>query len=280
MPRGLELDIGLAGLALLRNWLVGDAETADRLLAEVRSLAVDGHPRAAPFSVPEREVDDAYYEWAPDYDSPRNPVFPAEASAMLDLLREIPHGEALDAACGTGRQSLLLVGLGHTVIGVDRSPAMLEIARRELPGTDFREGLLQSLPVADDSVDLVVCSLALTHTENLLPPIREFARVLRPGGWIVLSDIHPMFIALSGQAAFRDREGNPSFVRNHRHWASSYFEAFQAASLKVERMVEACYEPEHVGLMIGKGGPLSDFAVHAAFDGLPAVLLWSVRKPS
>ena len=89
MPRGLELDIGLAGLALLRNWLVGDAETADRLLAEVRSLAVDGHPRAAPFSVPERDVDDAYYEWAPDYDSPRNPVFPAEAPAMLDLLRGI-----------------------------------------------------------------------------------------------------------------------------------------------------------------------------------------------
>src|SRR4029077_7499692 len=52
----------------------------------------------------------------------------------------------------------------------------------------FREASLSALPLADDSVDLVVCAIALSHVEDIAPVFAEFVRVLRPGGPLVVSD--------------------------------------------------------------------------------------------
>src|SRR5690348_13050963 len=67
---------------------------------------------------------------------------------------------------------------------------MLERARRRLPDVEFREGTLDRLPLAGGTVDLVVCALALCHLPDLPPAFAEFARVLRPGGHLVVSDAH------------------------------------------------------------------------------------------
>jgi len=108
---------------------------------------------------------------------------------------------------------------------VDTSPEMLAAARRRLPDADLRQASLESLPFADASFDLAVCSLALTHVPSptLDVAIAELARVLRPGGRLVLSDIHPAFVAvLDGQARF-----GGGFVRNHIHLPSAYLAAFR-----------------------------------------------------
>jgi len=75
-------------------------------------------------------------------------------------LDALPPGTALDAACGTGRHARYLHARGHRVIGVDASPAMLEVAREALPDADLRLGNLTALPLETASVDLAVCSLA------------------------------------------------------------------------------------------------------------------------
>jgi ubiquinone/menaquinone biosynthesis C-methylase UbiE len=278
VTRAIEIDLGFAGLALLRNWVTGDPEVADVLVAEMRTFLAEGHPRAAEVPITGRETADAYHRWAPVYDSPSNPIFSIEAPDMRELLARVAPGRALDAACGTGRQSVLLRDLGHTVVGVDRTPAMLDLARAKIPTGEFHEGLLQALPLPDGSVDLVVCSLALTHVLDLRPPMNEFARVLRLGGVAVLSDVHPQLVTLASQAAvFRGRDGDISFVRNELHPISSYFAAFRSSGLDVEDMREARWQCEHVD-MAGDQDGLSAFALHKALDGLPAVLLWSLRK--
>ena len=99
-------------------------------------------------------------------------------------------GVALDAACGTGRFAEFLAKRGHRVIGVDSSPDMLAHARRRVPDAEFRLAELDRLPLPDDSVDVIVCALALVHVPRLHPVLAEFARVLRPGGDLVISDIH------------------------------------------------------------------------------------------
>ena len=74
------------------------------------------------------------------------------------------------------------------MIGVDSSAGMLARAREKVPQGEFHEADLHELPLADDSVDLVVCAIALVHLADIEGPFREFARVLRPGGHLVVSN--------------------------------------------------------------------------------------------
>jgi ubiquinone/menaquinone biosynthesis C-methylase UbiE len=90
----------------------------------------------------------------------------------------------------TGRFAEFLARRGHQVIGVDSSPDMLAHARRRVPDGEFHLGALDRLPLADDSADVIVCALALVHVPDLQRVLAEFARVLRPGGDLVISDLH------------------------------------------------------------------------------------------
>jgi SAM-dependent methyltransferase len=99
-------------------------------------------------------------------------------------------GDALDAACGTGRYAQYLAGRGHRVVGVDSSPDMLDRARARVPSGEFLPGDLRQLPLPDNCVDLVVSALSQSHVPTLAPVMAEFTRVLRPGGHLVISDAH------------------------------------------------------------------------------------------
>jgi len=124
------------------------------------------------------------------------------------------------------------------MIGVDASPDMLDHARKRLPATDFRVGELTRLPVADDSADLVTCGLALTHVPSLDPVFAEFARVLRPGGHVVIADMHPERVLRGAVPPPRDGEGRPVRVPAYRYLIGDYVRAALAAGFQVRRCVE------------------------------------------
>ena len=275
MPTPVQLELALAGIALARNWLVGDRETVEMIEAEIRRLAATSANGWS--DVPERTVAEGYPEWAPGYDQPSNPVIRLEESVVPALLAESPPGRALDAAYGTGRHTARLVELGHDVIGVDETEAMLCLARTRLPDADFRVGSLTALPLEDKEADLAVCSLALTHLAELGPGVAELRRVVRPGGRVVVSDVHPAFVALGSQAAYRVDDERVGFVRNHQHWPGSYLAAFAAAGLGVRASHDVVYRREEVDLWIGR----LDLAPEVAYEallGLPAIVIWDLAR--
>jgi ubiquinone/menaquinone biosynthesis C-methylase UbiE len=112
----------------------------------------------------------------------------------LRLLGDVQGKKVLDAACGPGKYAEILVEKGAQVIGFDQSPRMVELAQaRQLPGAEFRVHELEK-PfdfLADASLDVVLCALALDYVQDWAPTLKEFYRVLKPGGTLVISCEHP-----------------------------------------------------------------------------------------
>ncbi|MFB2582731.1 class I SAM-dependent methyltransferase [Herbiconiux sp. P15] len=109
---------------------------------------------------------------------------------FVESIRERGGDSVLDAGCGAGRMVAHLAGLDDslTIRGVDLSPGMLAVARRAHPEVVFVEGELAELPVGDDEVDGVLAWYSIIHTapEGLPAVFSEFARVLRPGGSVLV----------------------------------------------------------------------------------------------
>jgi demethylmenaquinone methyltransferase/2-methoxy-6-polyprenyl-1,4-benzoquinol methylase len=97
----------------------------------------------------------------------------------------------VDVACGTGvisEQVAKLVGGEGSVISVDPSPGMREEARRAR-AIEALDGTAENLPLPDASADFLVMGYALRHVADLLVAFREFFRLLRPGGILLLLEI-------------------------------------------------------------------------------------------
>lgn len=113
--------------------------------------------------------------------------------ACLGLLGDVEGATILDAACGPGLYAHELATRGAHVIGFDQSPRMVELAQRRVPTGTFRiHDLAHPLDwVNDRTVDRVLFALALEYVDDRVAALREFRRVLRPGGALVLSRLHP-----------------------------------------------------------------------------------------
>ena len=279
--------LAVEGLAMARHMLTRPDVMADRA-REVAGIiaAADSELLAGRIPIAEYNVEDGYTLWAPRYDTMANAVIDAEAPIVEELVRPLSPGAALDAACGTGRHAAFLDGLGWKVIGVDATAAMLERATAKVPGADFRPGRLEALPVDDASVDLVVCALALTHVADLAPVFAEFARVLRPGGRLVTTDLHPFVTETGLMAGFPTEDRDPGqrvpsgvhFVPNLTHLTGEYVRAIIGAGLTVA----GCLEPQLPDddlTMFPTWATLPD-ATRQAYAGLPFLLVWEAAKPA
>lgn len=114
----------------------------------------------------------------------------------LALLPDIAGKAVLDAACGPGKYAEILMAGGAEVTGFDISPRMVELAisRNNGQGTFFVHDFSTPLTtLGDASFDVVLCALALHYLEDWTLTIREFNRVLKPGGCLVISTEHAFF---------------------------------------------------------------------------------------
>lgn len=135
---------------------------------------------------------------ASEWDSIRSLHVADEAveAAVLEILGGRWLGFMLDIGTGTGRMIELLGGSATTALGIDRSPEMLRIARAKIEAAGIanaqvRHGDLAALPLADGAADTVILHQVLHYAQNPMKAIAEAARVLGPGGQLLVVDFAP-----------------------------------------------------------------------------------------
>ena len=156
---------------------------------------------------------------------------------VVDLAQVGPGRHLLDVGCGTGTLAILASKVtGAAVSGLDPAPRQIEWARKKARGLrrriDFRQGTIESIPFDDESLDAVTSTLMMHHLPIDLQArgLAELARVLKPGGRIVIADFShsnkghdaPDLIGLVGAAGFADIETEHVEFRKAAHgWSAA-----------------------------------------------------------
>ncbi|MHC1712647.1 MAG: class I SAM-dependent methyltransferase [Solidesulfovibrio sp.] len=140
-----------------------------------------------------------------------------------DVLLGLDARRVLDVCCGTGRQTLVLRRAGIDALGVDASSAMLAVARKAAPSSgDAPFGRMDArrLAFADATFDAAVITFALHENEepDRLAMGREMARVVRPGGHLLMADyaLPPGPSAMGWLITLAERLAGTEHYRNYR----------------------------------------------------------------
>jgi SAM-dependent methyltransferase len=112
----------------------------------------------------------------------------AALALFADQVRAAGGGPVADVGCGPGRVTALLRQHGLDVFGIDLSPAMIELARRDFPGMRFDVGSMTDLDLPDASLGGVIAWYSLIHIpdDEIGTVLAHFRRVLRPGGRLIV----------------------------------------------------------------------------------------------
>lgn len=232
--------LGLEGVALMRAF-AGEYDHAftEARIREVRGLLDRADELGSGIDVPPLPVAEGYDGWASTYDGEANGCFPMRDDVLIPMLERLRPGRVLDAACGTGAVAQQLVARGHEVVGVDISAVMLSRARTAAPEARFVVGDLTNLPLPDSDVHHVVCSLALTHLSDLHPFFAEAARVMRPGGHLLVVDTRGHFTGSPRYPLIqKSPAGQVGHITGYSHGLGDYLRA----ALPYGYIVRACEE--------------------------------------
>ncbi|RTL52348.1 MAG: methyltransferase domain-containing protein [Sphingobacteriales bacterium] len=185
-------------------------------------------------------IQQAYNQWAEQYDSNDNKTRDAEAIVLQTLLQDIHFHSCLEIGCGTGKNTQWLHTKANTLLGVDFSEAMLQQARNKIqaPNVQFvQANILEPWYFVQQAVDMVVFSLILEHIEDIAAIFKKAANTLQPGGYMYVGELHP-FKQYTGSKARYTNENGLQVLTCYVHHLSEFLNVGMAVGFKVKRVFE------------------------------------------
>jgi ubiquinone/menaquinone biosynthesis C-methylase UbiE len=170
---------------------------------------------------------EAYNNWASQYDTNINKTRDLEGKALRSSLSTIPFESCLEIGCGTGKNTVWFIEKAKQVTAIDLSEEMLAKAKEKI--TDGSVEFLQanitsSWTFRKQLYDLVSFSLVLEHIHNLDHIFKETAQSLKPGGYVYIGELHP-FKQYTGSKARFDTENGLQVVECFNHHVSDFIRA-------------------------------------------------------
>jgi SAM-dependent methyltransferase len=198
-----------------------------------------------------------------------NPLLALERPETAAMLPPLAGQDVLDLGAGGGHYAALAAALGaRLAIAADFTPEMLATARRPALAADAAR-----LPLAAASLDGIVAALLISFVPDRHAVFAEVCRALRPGGWLVLSDLHAVASARGWRRSFEGPRGERLEIEAPPAAADTLVPELEAAGLRVEArrepLIDARLEPEF------RRAGRTDFE---ALCGTPLLLVIRARK--
>lgn len=189
---------------------------------------------------------EGYDRWAKTYDEEDNPLIAIEESVFHKLLGDVSDQRVLELGCGTGRHTKHMIKNGAEVTAIDFSTQMLLAAKKQIGDGDkvkfIHHNLENKLPFADETFDLVASSLVLEHIKEIDYFFCEAQRVVKNGGRLIFSTMHPAMFLRDKQAHFFDTNVQTEIrFESFDHQVSDFINAAIKSGLKINDVRE--YRP-------------------------------------
>ena len=137
----------------------------------------------------ERKISERFQQIADvGWFTPSLPTDCPQLSIVRDVLAPGPGMRFLDAGCARGRFLKALIPTGASLTGIEPTDVFVRDAGRNVPGVNFVRGSVTSLPFSPNSFDAVFCIEVMQHIPDTRRALAEFARVLEPGGRLLILD--------------------------------------------------------------------------------------------
>jgi ubiquinone/menaquinone biosynthesis C-methylase UbiE len=161
-----------------------------------------------------------------------------------------PGRLTLDVGCGEGRLARDLKQLGHNVVAVDASPTLVLLAREADPELEVHVADAAALPFDDGAADLALAFMSLMDMDDMTGAVGEIARVLEPGGRLVVAVVHP--INSAGTFA-SDEAGSPFVMPGSYFDRREYRESIERSGLQMTFASRHHTFADYVNTLIGAG---------------------------
>jgi ubiquinone/menaquinone biosynthesis C-methylase UbiE len=172
------------------------------------------------------EIQNAYNQWAYQYDTNANKTRDLEAVALRNTLNNIPFVNCLEIGCGTGKNTEWFVTKASQVTSIDFSEEMLAKAKQKVTTTNvqFIQADIKNDWVFGNDFDIVSFSLVLEHIENLGDIFAKTNDALKNGGYIYIGELHSFKQYTGTKARFESTEGT-KVVECYNHHISDFLDA-------------------------------------------------------
>lgn len=205
-----------------------------------------------------RESSKGYFDSiGAEWDGMRESFFPDRVRSRALAAAGVEAGRtAADLGAGTGFIAEGLLGHGLRVVAVDQSPVMLEALRSKFPGRaemETRIGVAEKLPIEDASVDYCFANMYLHHVDSPARAIGEMARILKPAGQVIVTDLD------CHDHAFLREEHHDRWMGFERNDIRRWLRAAGFVDVAVECLGDECCATSNAG----EGAAISIFLASA-----------------
>jgi ubiquinone/menaquinone biosynthesis C-methylase UbiE len=182
----------------------------------------------------------AYDLWSKQYDSIENKTRDLEAKAIKEALDNIEIESCLEIGCGTGKNTEWLLQKANYIMAIDFSEEMLSRAKKKINSDKvnfLQADITKEWNFTDNKFDIVTFSLVLEHIEDLDHIFKEAAKVIQPGGYVYIGELHPFKQYKGTKARFETKEGL-QILDCHTHNISDFIQSALRKGFEIKDLNE------------------------------------------
>jgi ubiquinone/menaquinone biosynthesis C-methylase UbiE len=184
------------------------------------------------------DTQEAYNRWAQSYDTVVNKTRDLEQEAAKNFLIDADFSEVIEIGCGTGKNTVWLAEKAKSLLAVDFSEEMMNVARQKINSSHvkFKHADIRH-PWHLHKATLISCSLVLEHIEDINVIFEQVSLTLEKGGCFYLCELHPYKQLQASRAKF-EHEGKLVQLEYSVHHVADYFQLAQKNELTCTRLEE------------------------------------------